>query len=109
MTIDMPAKRLDFRATSRVDTSDTMKVLLEHFAHQWPEYQPVRHTIYGTYGVVRDDSPANIPYAFDGRPGRVCIGPDGEEWVSVVWNPASTFPLRTWAPARALATIGRRW
>lgn len=109
MTIDTPTRTLDYRPTAVIDTSEPVTVLLANFAKQWPEYQPVVHTGYGTYGVVRDDSPANFPHTFNGKPGRVCIGPSYEAWVSVVWNPAGPFPLRAWVPAGLLKTTGRRY
>ncbi|MFD1656933.1 hypothetical protein ACFSL4_01460 [Streptomyces caeni] len=109
MSIDTPTRQLDYRPTARIDTSDAIASLLEMMAKPWPEYQPVLHAVYGTYGVVRDDSPPNIPYTFDGKPGRVCIGPGGEPWVSVAWNPSGALPLRAWVPASLLKTTGRRW
>ncbi|MHC3474631.1 hypothetical protein ACYF6T_38880 [Streptomyces sp. 7R007] len=109
MTIDMPTRRLEYRPTAVIDTSEQVKVLLEHFAKQWPDYQPVVHKTLGYYGVVRDDTPANMLFTFDGKPGRICIGPDGETWVSVVWEPASTFPVRAWVPASLLQTSKRRY
>jgi hypothetical protein len=109
MTIDRPAGRLDYRPTAVIDTSEPMKLLLEMLAAHWQPYQPVRHRSLGYYGVVRDDSPANFLHTFDGKPGRVCVGPDGETWVSVVWEPASTFPVRAWVPASLLKTSPRRY
>jgi hypothetical protein len=108
MTIDTPAKRLDFRPTATVDTSDQMAAVLDSLDEGWPDLQPVTHSRYGTYGVVRDDSPANVPGLFDGKPRRVCLDGVGDTWVSVVWNPGGPVPLRCWVPARRLKTCGRR-
>ncbi|MCX3059609.1 hypothetical protein [Streptomyces beihaiensis] len=109
MSIDRPARRADYRPTAVIDTSEPLTVLLEHFAKQWPQYQPVVHRKSGYYGVVRNDTPANFLYRFDGKPGRICIAPGGETWVSVVWEPASTFPVRAWVPASLLKTVPRRY
>lgn len=109
MTVDKPAMRLDYRPTAVVTPTEAMAKLLDALADGWPEYQPVVHLRYGTYGVIRDDSPANVPHEFDGRPRRVCLGPDGETWISVLWSPGSALPLRAWAPARLLKPTGRRW
>lgn len=109
MTYDTPTRQMEYRPTAVVDTSDEMKTLLEHFAKLWPEYQPVQHKGLGYYGVVRDDSPANVLHRFDGRPGRICIDPDGRTWVSVVWEPASTFPVRAWVAADLLKPVARRY
>jgi hypothetical protein len=109
MTIDQPTRRLEYRPTAVIDTSEAMTTLLEHFATVWPEYQPVVHTVLGYYGVVRDDHPANVLWQFDGKPGRICIGPDGETWVSVAWEPASAFPVRAWVPADLLKPCARRY
>lgn len=106
--IDRPAMTLDFRSTA-VNSSERMTEVLDSLAESWPDYQPVTHKGFGTYGVVRDDSPANVPHLFDGKPRRVCIDPDGETWVSVLWNPGGCFPLRCWVPARRLKTCGRRY
>ena len=76
---------------------------------QWTQYQPVEPRLLGYYGVVRDDSPPNFIGTFDGRPGRVCIGRDGQLWVSVLWEPDTVFPVRAWAPAAALKTTRRRY
>jgi hypothetical protein len=108
VTYDRPATRQDYRSTA-VDTSEAMTAVLDSLSESWPDYQPVLHTRFGAYGVVRDDSPANVPGAFDGKPRRVCLGSDGETWVSVVWNPGSVIPLRCWVPARRVKTCGRRY
>ena len=109
MTVDKPPMRLEWRPTAVVDSNEEMTEFLDSLAKAWPEYQPVVHRRYGTYGVVKDDSPANVPHLFDGKPRRVCIDADGHTWVSVVWNPGGPFPLRCWAPAHLLETCGRRW
>ncbi|WAZ20242.1 hypothetical protein STRCI_001343 [Streptomyces cinnabarinus] len=107
MTIDRPDTRLDFRGT--VDTSEQMAGFLDSISEKWPDLQPVTHKDHNTYGVVRDDSPANVPGHFDGKPRRVCLDYSGETWVSVVWNPGGAVPLRCWVPARRLTTCGRRY
>lgn len=109
MTVDMPAKRLDYRPTAVVDTSEQMAQFLDSLAEGWPDFQPVTHTGYGTYGIVRDDTPSNVPYQFDGKPRRVCLDYEGHTWVSVTWNPGGCVPLRCWVPARRLKTCGRRY
>ncbi|MGW6911498.1 hypothetical protein [Streptomyces sp. NPDC054940] len=109
MIFDRPATRLDYRATAHVDSSEQMSAFLDSLSEAWPDFQPVTHKGYGSYGVVRDDGPANVPYVFDGRPRRVCIDFEGLTWVSVVWNPAGPFPLRCWVPAGRLKTCGRRY
>lgn len=107
MTTDRPAMLLDYRGT--VDRSQLMTGLLDRLAEEWPDYQPVVHRRYGTYGVVRDDDPVNVPGTFDGRPRRVCLDTVGEAWLSVMWNPGGAVPLRAWVPGRLVAPTGRRW
>lgn len=107
MSTDRPAMLLDYRGD--VERTQATTILLDHLSEVWPEFQPVVHRQYGTYGVVRDDDPVNVPYTFDGKPRRVCFDFAGETWVSVAWNPAGAVPLRAWVPARLVATTGRRW
>ncbi|MGC9540225.1 hypothetical protein [Streptomyces sp. UG1] len=114
MPIDTPTIRLDWRPTARVFRTDPMKERLDALAKEWPEYQPVVHLKLGTAdlpvaGYVRTDSAASVPWTFDGRPRRVCVGPGEEVWVSVIWHPATAFPKRAWVPARLLKATGRRW
>ncbi|MCM1977191.1 hypothetical protein [Streptomyces sp. G1] len=108
MSIDTPTKSLDWRATAVVNTRQETTWLLDELSAQWPDYQPVTHKALGTYGVVREDSPANVPGLFDGKPRRVCLGDDGP-LVSVVWNPGGCVPLRCWVPAAVLKPCGRRY
>ncbi|MFE6362910.1 hypothetical protein ACFVP3_23290 [Streptomyces sp. NPDC057806] len=109
MTLDTPTKRLDFRRTATVDPSEQMTTILDSLSKAWPDFQPVTHRGFGTYGVVRDDSPANVPGLFDGKPRRVCLDSDGHTWVSVEWNPGGPVPLRCWVPASHIKTCGRRY
>ncbi|MFJ6730066.1 hypothetical protein ACIQPQ_34720 [Streptomyces sp. NPDC091281] len=102
MTLDVPTSRSDFRPTAQVDTSPEIVALLEQLGEQWPDGQPVRHRVFGTWGIIRTDSPATVPYLFDGKPRRVCIDPGGITWVSVVWKPHGAVPLRAWAPVDLL-------
>lgn len=104
MTIDVPAKRLDYRGT--VDPSGVLKAEIEALAKQWPVGAHVRHRRFGTKGVIRLDSPAAVPGIFDGRPTAWCIGDDGIARVSVVWGSKSPVPLRAWAPVSALRLTG---
>ncbi|MFJ4365129.1 hypothetical protein ACIP4S_13355 [Streptomyces chartreusis] len=108
MTYDRPATRQDYRATA-VDTRPALTAQLDALSESWPNLQPVLHKGFGTYGVVRDDSPANVPFLFDGKPRRVSIGFEGETWVSVTWNPGGAVPLRCWTRADYLTTCGRRF
>lgn len=107
MTYDRPAMRLDYRGT--VDTSELMAGFLDSISEEWPDLQPVLHKDHNTYGVVRDDSPANVPGLFDGKPRRVCLDGGGDTWVSVLWNPDGPVPLRCWVPARRLKPCTRRY
>ncbi|MCI3277463.1 hypothetical protein [Streptomyces cylindrosporus] len=109
MTFDTPTRRLDYKPTAKVDSSEQMTAFLDAAEEGWPDYQPVLHRRYGTYGVVRSDSCANVPFLFDGKPRRVCLDFEGHTWVSVVWNPGGAFPLRCWVPARRIRTCGRRY
>lgn len=108
MTYDRPATRLEFRSTA-IDTSAAVTAVLDSLSESWPDNQPVLHKRFGVYGVVRDDSPANVPGVFDGKPRRVCLGSAGETWLSVVWNPGGVIPLRCWLPASRVTTCGRRY
>ncbi|MFJ2004729.1 hypothetical protein [Streptomyces chartreusis] len=109
MTYDRPATRQDFRSTAVVDTSEAMTMVLESLSEEWPDFQPVLHKRFGAYGVVRNDSPANVPGTFDGKPRRVCLDYHGKPWVSVVWNPGGVIPLHCWVPASHIKTCGRRY
>lgn len=107
MTVDTPARSLDYRGTVVPDQWDWKQIRdrLSVLAQDYPAGLRVVHAC-GREGTIALDQPDHVPGAFLGEPTTVCLVGEWHDqpMVFVSWDNEFEFVWSVWVPVAKIRT-----